>query len=149
MLRVVGIRGRAGSHPGEFASNGLTQDDGAGFAQQRDTRGIRRRTVATIDRRTHFRRQVGGVDDVFDPDRDPVQRPARRRAVELSGAAQRQFGVEACPCMNEGFAAIDAGEAIAHDRLAGRFACGDRAHDLAGREHVEQAALRRARFRLR
>jgi hypothetical protein len=142
------IGGPPGGDAGEFAGHGLAEDHRTGGAHQRDARCIGRRTVAAVDRRTHLGRHVEGIDDVLDPDRQPVQRPAGAGAVERARLRERGIGVEIDPRPDHAVLAGDSGKAGTHHRLAAERAGSDAAHDLGRGEFVEMCRRRHAASRL-
>ena len=90
--RIARIAGPAGSHASEFGGHGLAEHDAAGAAHQHHHRGVGLRPVAGIDRRAVGGRQVGGVEDVLDADRQSGERQARESGP--LGAAPRALEVE-------------------------------------------------------
>jgi len=111
MGKVVRIDGRPWCHAGEFRGYRLAQDDGAGRAQERHARRIAGGAIAAIDRRSHLGRQTDGIDNVLDPNRDPVQRAAAGSAIKLARLTQRQRGIHIRKGMNRRLARRDALEA--------------------------------------
>jgi hypothetical protein len=81
--------------------------------------------VAVIDRRAHSGRQVGGVDDVLDPDGDAGKRPLTCRQAFGTGREGAQVAV----------ALIDSPLAVGKGCLGGNLAIGDAASDIANRKH--------------
>ena len=77
--------------------------------------------VVLAERRAAFRRPAGDVDDVFDADRNAVQRALKivvgSQAVETMGVAARPFGVEKRPGAHVRFVPLDAGQAM-FDKIA-------------------------------
>ena len=146
MGEIVRVGGRPRRHAGEFASDGLAENHRAGRAHERDASGVGRRPMPAIDRRAHFGRQVGGVDDVLDADRHAVERTTGGAAVERPRLAQRKLGIDRGPGVNCLLALADARQAIAQHRLAGQLAGPSGARDLGGRERVQTRLGRDARY---
>ena len=74
---VARVAGRGGVEIGEGRRRGLADHRRAGPLQRR-RRAARRPSAASRHRSaSHLGRQVGGVDDVLDADRDAAQRPVR------------------------------------------------------------------------
>ena len=71
------IAGRDRVEIGEGRRRGLAEDRGAGPLRRHDDGRVGLGPPAGIDRRAAFGRQVGGVDDVLDADRDAASGPAR------------------------------------------------------------------------
>ena len=72
--KIVRIARRRRIEGGKRGGRGLAGDGRAGRLQRHHDRRVGARLLATIDLRTHLGRQVGGVDDVLDADRDAAQR---------------------------------------------------------------------------
>ncbi len=98
MRGIVGIDGCTRGAASEFGGDGLAEDDRAGPAQCGDAGGIGAGPVAVVERRIHFRRIPGGVDDVLDGDRAAVKRrqrtPVRIARRRFIGSGARQAGIE-------------------------------------------------------
>jgi hypothetical protein len=69
MERVAGVAARA-----PFGDVGLADDDGAGALEHRDNSFILGRDVVREQHAAEARRQPLGVDQILDPERQPVQR---------------------------------------------------------------------------
>ncbi len=79
-----------------------------------------------------------------------MQRPAPRSAIERACLVKRAFGIEIDPGLDGAVTGGKARNAIGHDALAVRLACGDRVGDFGGRKRIERMPdFRVHEFRLR
>ena len=97
----------------ELGGHRLADDDRAGFAQARHRRAIAHRLAALEDGRAAFGLVIGGVEYVFDGDRNAVQRSDRiaiaAALVKPARLLQRFVRIE----MNEGVhLAVDRSDAL-------------------------------------
>jgi hypothetical protein len=87
-------------------------------------------SMAAVDRRIVLGRQIGGIDHVLDPDRDPVQRAdravAREVSIPLARLGKRARRIERGPSTHNRFALVDPGKTVADQAFGGDFARGDR-----------------------
>ena len=58
----------------KFRSHRFPHDDGAGFLQQADDLAVLHRLAAGIKNGAVFRRQVLGIENIFNPNGNPMQR---------------------------------------------------------------------------
>ncbi len=77
----------------ERRRRGLAEDGRARLFQHRHYGRIGARPPSPVDRRAHFRRKIGGVDDVLDADGDAAQRTCARRTGVLRTADERADGL--------------------------------------------------------
>ena len=117
MRRIVRIGGRAGGAEGELGGHGLAQDHGPGRACQRDAGGILGGPVAGIDARAVGGREVAGIDDVLDPERQAVQQAAGAGGISPARLGERQLRVEMGERLDQSLALGDALEAGPHQGL--------------------------------
>ena len=68
------IAGHRRHHGGEFRGHGLADDDAAGAARQRHRRRIGARLKAGVNRRAVLGREIGGIENILEPDRQAAQR---------------------------------------------------------------------------
>ena len=123
--RVGRVAGRAGGEVGELGRDRLAEDHRARRAQARHARGVGARAPPGVDRAAALGRQVRGVDDVLDADRDAVQRPARGLRVALARLGERGAGVEVRPRPDGLLALGDPLEARGDERRRGQIPGGD------------------------
>jgi len=113
----AGLRGFAGRgrlQAGELGGDRLAEHEAAGAAHERHQRGIGLGPMAGVDRRSILGREIRGVENILDADRQPVQRrqpqyrnlggPPRRRDIERREGAD--LGLVTCDGLG---AAIDDG----------------------------------------
>ena len=78
MGEIVRIARHRRHHGGEFRGHGLADDDAAGAARQRHRGGVSAWLEAGIDRRAVLGREIGGIENVLEPDRQTAQRRQRQ-----------------------------------------------------------------------
>src|SRR5690606_41406556 len=100
----------------------LAEHDRAGALGRGYAVRIRRRPVSAIDRRAVFGHEAGRVDDVFDADRQAVQRPHDRTIVQDACALERRVRVDGGPCAERGIALADALEMRLDDGACSQLA---------------------------
>ncbi len=108
MRRIARVAGLALLPEGEFRRDRLAQHDGATGAQAGDRRGIGCRPVAVIDSGAIAGRQVHGIEEVLDADRQPPQ----GRVLAPTGRQRRklprdEIPVQRLPGADSGFARLD------------------------------------------
>ena len=85
---------------GKLGRHRLAQKHPAGRAAQRHTRGVRRGTIAFVDRRSVLRGQVGRVHDVLGSEWNSVNRTAARAPVAFPRLRQGKIVVQMDPCFD-------------------------------------------------
>ncbi len=88
----------------EFGGGELAKDDRAGALKPRHRLGVVVGNEAGERLRATLGCKAGGIEDVLDPDRHAVERPAKaplaRFAVEFSGGAARPRAIDRNPRLN-------------------------------------------------
>ena len=77
---IVRIERRRRIHGGECGGRGLAHDGRTCLLQHHHHSRIAARPKSAVDRRTHLGREILGVHDVLDADREAAQRPGALRA---------------------------------------------------------------------
>src|SRR5260221_2134498 len=119
---VMGVAGLAGRARGKLGSDGLAEYEPARRSRERHTGGVGSGLKALIGSGAVSGRHVAGIHDVLDADRDAVERPAPRAAVERLSCGQRLFRIEMLPGANDWLALDDALEIGAGQRFGGQAA---------------------------
>ena len=70
----MGVFGFSRPVHGQFGGHRFPHDDGAGFYQQADDPAVLQRLAAGIKNSAVFRRQVLGIENIFNPNGNPMQR---------------------------------------------------------------------------
>ena len=92
--------------------------------------------IGGVDRRSVRGWHVDGVDNVFDADRDAVQRTTRRLRIALLCFCNRAVGIEMGPRADCVLAREDTIETSTHQRLAGQFVFANVTRRVDGAELV-------------
>ena len=134
---VVRIVRLAGVAAGEFGGHGLAEHDGARVHELGHAGGVLADDMVAVDRRAAGGGHRSGRDDVFDGERNAVQRADRFGAlVEHVGALPRSFGIERLPRMDLALAVLDAVEAGFDEIARLQPLLGHTQDGLAGRQFV-------------
>ena len=96
---------------GDLGGDRLADDDRAGLFESEDEVGGPLRDSTPEVNGPEFGGDAGGVDDVLDPDRDPVQGRKGLSRVRLGGQASGPLGVDPGPGMDAALDLLEAGEA--------------------------------------
>src|SRR5262245_35956535 len=115
----------------EFGAYGLADKDAAGAPSERDHRGVGLGTMPGIDRGAVFGREIGGVIDVLDADRQAAQ---RQRCAGV-GARAGGLDIKRHERADLGLALGDSVGTKIHDRARGEGAGFDLPGKLERREH--------------
>ena len=139
MRRVSRIAGAGRHHPGKFGGHRLAEDQAAGAPHHRHRGGIGARPMAGVDGRAILRRQVGGIEDVLDPDRKTAQRRANKPRV-FRGTGRR-LEVKRYERADLGLVGRDRLGAEFDDSTRGEFAGFDAAGQVERGKHQTPLAL--------
>jgi hypothetical protein len=102
--------------------------------------------VAAKNRRTHLRRHIDGVDRVFQPNRNAMQRPTARPAVEVARLGESEFRIEIHKRFDDIVTRRDARDAMARHCLACRLAARDFCRDPGRGQLIERTFDFRVHF---
>ena len=126
MAVIVRIERRRRIDGGERRGRGLADDGRARLLQHHHDGRIAARPKAPVDRRAHLGREIRGIDDVLDADRNAAQRPGALRA-------------RACVMADEGadglFLRIDRFQRLRDRGVGGKIAGIDAALEFGERDH--------------
>jgi hypothetical protein len=113
-----------------LSRDGLAQDDRPRGPQTHDERGDATRDRVRQPRRAGGRGPALDIDQVFDADRNSVQRPAPipggQLAIELTGPRQRTLAIDTDPGMDFRFPGIDLRQATRNQVDASAFPVSNR-----------------------
>ena len=93
MTVVVRVERRRRIHGSECGGRGLADDGRARLLQHHHHGRIAARPISPVDRRAHFGREILGIHDVLDADRNATQRPGALRADVWIMADERADGL--------------------------------------------------------
>ena len=130
---IVRIARHRRHHGGEFRGRGLADDDAAGAARQRHRGGISAWLKAGINRRAVLGREIGGIENVLEPYRQPTQR--RRRQFCIFRRLTRRDQVEDDKGADLLVARRNRLGAHVDDRARREFAGFDAAGEIEGGKH--------------
>ena len=94
MVKLVRVAGRPGLKIRKLRRHGLAEHQRPRLTTQGDGRSVSDGMVVGIHRRAVSGRHVSGVEQVFDPERKPVQGSANRPGVQLARLGQRGIRVQ-------------------------------------------------------
>ena len=135
----VARRGRVQKR--EFSGGELAQDDRAGALESRHRLGVVVGNEAGERFRAGFGCKAGGIEDVFNPDRHAVKRPAKaplaRFPLQLGRDAARARAIDRGPRLYRAVEPIDARQRRVDQLDRRELALADQAGRLRERERVQ------------
>ena len=117
--RVVRVTGGSRGEERQLGGDRFPEHDPARGPQRRHAGRVPRRAPAAVQRRSALGRDVGGVDDVFDPHRQAVERGRAAARVDGPGVGERLLRVEPGPGVDPWLVARDAVQTGTDQRLGG------------------------------